>query len=90
MTKTEPELHPLQTSAPDQQEDGWPFMHDFTCKRLHTRLIFSGIRFRTWTHPGTKPRPYRGGPRPYVHRNSIYWRGETSIKNIARRLEHLL
>ncbi|GBM47426.1 hypothetical protein AVEN_175605-1 [Araneus ventricosus] len=32
--------------------------HDLACNRLHTRRIFSGIGFRTWSPPPPRPRPY--------------------------------
>ncbi|GBN72698.1 hypothetical protein AVEN_122007-1, partial [Araneus ventricosus] len=32
--------------------------YDLTCNRPNTRRIFSGIGFRTWSHPAPKPRPY--------------------------------
>ncbi|GBN96841.1 hypothetical protein AVEN_64763-1 [Araneus ventricosus] len=33
-------------------------MDDLTCNRPHTRWIFSGIGFRTWSPLAPKPRPY--------------------------------
>ncbi|GBO03509.1 hypothetical protein AVEN_202567-1, partial [Araneus ventricosus] len=32
--------------------------YDLACGRPHTRWIFSGIGFRTWKPPTTRPRPY--------------------------------
>ncbi|GBM23993.1 hypothetical protein AVEN_217934-1 [Araneus ventricosus] len=46
---------PLQTSAPHQREGVWPHTYDLTCNRPTTRLIFSGIGFRTWSPPAPRP-----------------------------------
>ncbi|GBM42649.1 hypothetical protein AVEN_221761-1 [Araneus ventricosus] len=32
--------------------------YDLACSMLHTRRIYSGIRFRAWNPPTPKPRPY--------------------------------
>ncbi|GBM13752.1 hypothetical protein AVEN_90016-1 [Araneus ventricosus] len=56
ITRTTPELaSPLQTSAPHQREDVWPHTYDLTCNRSTTRLILSGIGFRTWSPPAPRP-----------------------------------
>ncbi|GBN45487.1 hypothetical protein AVEN_20430-1 [Araneus ventricosus] len=59
MTRTTPELEPpFQASAPHRWENVWTPTYDLTCNRPHTRRIFSGIWFRTWSPPAPRPRPY--------------------------------
>ncbi|GBM58013.1 hypothetical protein AVEN_180016-1 [Araneus ventricosus] len=51
MTRTRPQpAPPLQTPAPHQWEDVSFPTYDLTSNRPNTRLILSGIRFRTWKH----------------------------------------
>ncbi|GBN27692.1 hypothetical protein AVEN_144793-1, partial [Araneus ventricosus] len=58
MTRTTPELAP-----PSPNFHATPAGARLTCNRPHPRRIFSGIGFRTWNPPATKPRPYP--PRPH-------------------------
>ncbi|GBN60543.1 hypothetical protein AVEN_171019-1 [Araneus ventricosus] len=56
IARTTPELAtPLQTSAPHQREDVWSHTYDLTSNRPTTRLIFSGIGFRTWSPRAPRP-----------------------------------
>ncbi|GBN01640.1 hypothetical protein AVEN_36208-1 [Araneus ventricosus] len=39
---------------------------DLACNRPHTRRIFSGIGFRTWSPPAPKPKPTTRPLRPHT------------------------
>ncbi|GBM20871.1 hypothetical protein AVEN_224117-1 [Araneus ventricosus] len=41
-------------------EDIEPLTYDLNCKRSHIRRIFSGIEYRTWIPPASKPWSYHG------------------------------
>ncbi|GBM66184.1 hypothetical protein AVEN_246404-1 [Araneus ventricosus] len=59
MTRTTPELAPPSPNFHATPAGGrLTTTYDLACNRPHTRRIFSGIGFRTWSPPAPKPRPY--------------------------------
>ncbi|GBM50432.1 hypothetical protein AVEN_53010-1 [Araneus ventricosus] len=61
MTKTTPELAPAPSPNFCNIPEGRRLdsAYALTCKRPHTRRIFSGIGLRTWNPLAPKPRLYR-------------------------------
>ncbi|GBN77198.1 hypothetical protein AVEN_220542-1 [Araneus ventricosus] len=59
MTRTTTELAPPSPSFRTTPTAGsLATKHDLGCSGPHTRRIFGGIGFRTWSPPAPKPRPY--------------------------------
>ncbi|GBM41687.1 hypothetical protein AVEN_46955-1 [Araneus ventricosus] len=84
MMRTTPEQAPPSPNFRTTPTGGrFATMYDLACNRPHTRRIFSGIGFRTWNPPASKPLGHRG-PQNGLHRNVFVdlsfkpcWRGSS-------------
>ncbi|GBM05223.1 hypothetical protein AVEN_173643-1 [Araneus ventricosus] len=84
MTRMTPELAPPSPKFHATPTGGYlATTYDLTCKRPHTRRIFSGIGSRTWNPPAPKPVAFkiiRSGSNVLT----LVWRGSSERKVLAQ------
>ncbi|GBM51755.1 hypothetical protein AVEN_175320-1 [Araneus ventricosus] len=72
MTRTTPELAPPSPNFHATPMGGrLTTTYDLTCNRPHTRQIFSGIGFRTWSPPKAETLPLGHRGLPYLLRERV-------------------
>ncbi|GBO37710.1 hypothetical protein AVEN_15254-1 [Araneus ventricosus] len=58
--------------------------YDLACNRPHTRRIFSGIGFRAWNPPASKPRLYYLATTDSVNNLSLHQKFKDITDHLAR------